>query len=47
MKNASLRAAFYAAGADGAITLELLDKAAQVECRERGRLALRSAFDFV
>ncbi|MDP6942700.1 MAG: AAA family ATPase [Myxococcota bacterium] len=47
VKNASLRAAFYAAGADGAITLELLDKAAQVECRERGRLALRSAFDFV
>lgn len=43
IKNAVLRAAFYAAVADSPLTLELLDRAAQAECQERGRLVLRTA----
>ncbi len=43
IKNAVLRAAFYAAVAQGPITFELLDRAAQAECHERGRLVLRTA----
>jgi hypothetical protein len=38
-----LRAAFYAAVEDSPLTLELLDRAAQAECQERGRLVLRTA----
>ena len=43
IKNAVLRAAFYAAVAQSPITFELLDRAAQAECHERGRLVLRTA----
>jgi hypothetical protein len=43
IKNAVLRAAFYAAVEDSPLTLELLDRAAQAECQERGRLVLRTA----
>jgi len=47
IKNASLRAAFYAADAGKNIDLDLLDRAAQAECRERGRLVLKTALDYV
>ncbi len=43
IKNTVLRAAFYAAVEDSPLTLELLDKAAQAEAQERGRLVLRTA----
>lgn len=38
IKNAVLRAAFYAAEGDGILTFDLLDKAAEAERRELGRL---------
>lgn len=43
IKNAVLRAAFYAAVEASPISLALLDRAAQAECQERGRLVLRTA----
>ncbi len=43
IKNAVLRAAFYAAVDATPVTLDLLDRAAQAECQERGRLVLRTA----
>ncbi|MSQ83644.1 MAG: ATP-binding protein [Myxococcales bacterium] len=43
IKNAVLRAAFYAAVDAVPVSLELLDRAAQAECAERGRLVLRTA----
>ncbi len=43
IKNAVLRAAFYAAVDATPVSLELLDRAAQAECAERGRLVLRTA----
>ncbi len=43
IKNAALRAAFYAADAGKPIDLSHLDRASQAEYRERGRLILKTA----
>lgn len=47
IKNASLRAAFLAVAANRHLDLALLDRAAQAECEERGRLVLKTAFDYL
>lgn len=47
IKNAVLRAAFYAAVDAVPVSLQLLDRAAQAECQERGRLVLRTAASLV
>ncbi len=44
IRNAVLRAAFLAAEASGPISLEVLDRAARIECEQAGRVVTRVAY---